>query len=1107
MFSFNGQEKNDFIERTRAERKKREQEKVENEKEKRRTAAAVRIQQWWRNRQRQKQAIEECWQWWDANLSSNDHPTTMNDIFSFLGFYCLFSRNSTLEQIKNRLPIICRLAMSKAPGDRDNLTLVSFHTLLIDARYMARAQRYLCIILHQSLVRTTQNRTNDDNFNTTGTTELNTLLHFLNPNTFKVQAPIDPKYKVDNPANVLKQVSLRVIKETILSYSTTTLRDSAIVRVAHVVKLEEQSKKHSRGVISTENAKIIQTIKLWLTTLTRLILFTVEHSSDTNKLWSKTDAVVFVGNTVLQVPLLTTMVHSMMVSHLPTWSLYGNIKINDLHWIETIEGNGALFLLANSVDVWQKQQQANLNHHSVTDLIQATNTLFSVILPFYSDRQMSFYSTYHPVFKWSSCTWGNSIHSNVYDRVMKQLEFLWSRTFMDKTFEPILSFEPKTESSKTNSTKKGIRSSGSPLFTTFNSKKKQQQQQEQKQEQKLHLERNPLCGQLAEFSVDVENIFSMYINLGTLFPDQKKSILARITFTPGLVRQLWKVMNTFGPRGQMLIYLDAANKKNGSEIEKEPLIKVLKVFCEVSSLVFLTLDDTDIFQKENPFSSKVLIELSSFLNAFYFALVQQQGSTPTSLPDSVHSFHSARRLLLQLYDLDLRHPFCPQKHWQLVTDPSTKSNVLSLFNSSASSSSKTSEFLTHFRQGDMLPLRILQLMPHTVSFDTRLKIFRDWIHMDRATSNAGRSRVITVRRNFVLEDGLRGLSNLSPTAWKGTIRVSFVNELGIEEAGIDQGGPFKDFISLLVAEVFKPSCELFAATPKTNLFYPAASSHIIGASHVAYFELIGKIIGKAVYEGILIDAQFASFLLSKLLGRNVFLEELRELDEDIWRNLTFVKHQDNIEDLGLTFATDEQINGKVVTHELKFLGSQTAVTDSNKVEYVYLMADYKLNQQAKEQTKAFINGFRSVIFDGWIKVFSPPELQRVISGEDTDFDVHDLRRHTDYQNGYFDQHPVIKLMWQIVDGLTSQEKRAFLKFVTGCPKPPLGGFDYLQPPFTIRMVSPDKDQQSMEGLGIVKSFFKINGLQNKGGRLPTSSTCFNLLKLPAFHANTGFELS
>lgn len=184
-------------------------------------------------------------------------------------------------------------------------------------------------------------------------------------------------------------------------------------------------------------------------------------------------------------------------------------------------------------------------------------------------------------------------------------------------------------------------------------------------------------------------------------------------------------------------------------------------------------------------------------------------------------------------------------------------------------------------------------------------------------------------------------------------------------------------------------------------------------------------------------------------------------------------------------------------------GKNTSVTNSNKVEYVYLMADYKLNQRAKEQTKAFIHGFRTVISESWIKLFSPPELQRVLSGEDTDFgtsssffsiffynlclissntDISDLRRHTEYQDGYFDLHPVIRLLWQIVGEFSSTEKRAFLKFTTGCPKPPLGGFEYLQPPFTIRMVSTD----ATEGPKLVKSFFKLN--TNRSGRLPSSST-------------------
>lgn len=172
-------------------------------------------------------------------------------------------------------------------------------------------------------------------------------------------------------------------------------------------------------------------------------------------------------------------------------------------------------------------------------------------------------------------------------------------------------------------------------------------------------------------------------------------------------------------------------------------------------------------------------------------MIQQQTDIPTELPPSADSFKSARRLLLQIYDLDLHHPFCPPSHWLLI---SMSKGMKSLFSSifSESTNGSASLFLSNLRQGDPVPLRILQLMPHTVSFDMRLKIFRDWIALDRSIIiNKNNGKVITVRRGQVLEDGFHGLSGLAPSAWKGTIRVSFVNELGVGEAGIDQGGPFK----------------------------------------------------------------------------------------------------------------------------------------------------------------------------------------------------------------------------------------------------------------------------------------------------------------------------
>lgn len=221
-------------------------------------------------------------------------------------------------------------------------------------------------------------------------------------------------------------------------------------------------------------------------------------------------------------------------------------------------------------------------------------------------------------------------------------------------------------------------------------------------------------------------------------------------------------------------------------------------------LQYRTLDDVDIFKRQEPFSPSDLIQISGFLNSFYFSLIQQQTDVPTELPPAADSFKSARRLLLQIYDLDLHHPFCPPNHWLLISmSKGVKSFFSAIFNNvelgvsnsitkKTSSSSSASLFLSNLRQGDPVPLRILQLMPHTVSFDMRLKIFRDWIALDRSIIiNKTNGKVITVRRGQVLEDGFQGLSGLSPSAWKGTIRVAFVNEVGATEAGIDQGGPFK----------------------------------------------------------------------------------------------------------------------------------------------------------------------------------------------------------------------------------------------------------------------------------------------------------------------------
>ena len=63
-----------------------------------------------------------------------------------------------------------------------------------------------------------------------------------------------------------------------------------------------------------------------------------------------------------------------------------------------------------------------------------------------------------------------------------------------------------------------------------------------------------------------------------------------------------------------------------------------------------------------------------------------------------------------------------------------------------------------------------------------------------------------------------------------------------------------------------------------------------------------QVLGKAMYEGILIEPRFALHFLNKLLGNENHFDEMRLLDKDVYKNLLFVKEfEGDFEDLGLCF--------------------------------------------------------------------------------------------------------------------------------------------------------------------------------------------------------------
>lgn len=109
----------------------------------------------------------------------------------------------------------------------------------------------------------------------------------------------------------------------------------------------------------------------------------------------------------------------------------------------------------------------------------------------------------------------------------------------------------------------------------------------------------------------------------------------------------------------------------------------------------------------------------------------------------------------------------------------------------------------------------------------------------------------------------------------------------------------------------------------------------------------------------MVELPLAEFFLSKLVGgakSDVGVHQLASLDPVMYRNLISLKgydEPDDVSDLNLDFTVVSNELGESKVEELKPGGSSISVTLTNRIEYIHLIADYKLNKQIRAQCNAF----------------------------------------------------------------------------------------------------------------------------------------------------------
>lgn len=264
-------------------------------------------------------------------------------------------------------------------------------------------------------------------------------------------------------------------------------------------------------------------------------------------------------------------------------------------------------------------------------------------------------------------------------------------------------------------------------------------------------------------------------------------------------------------------------------------------------------------------------------------------------------------------------------------------------------------------------------------------------------------------------------------------------------------------------------------------------------SHLIYFRVLGRILAKALCEGLQIPNHMSSHLFKMIVGWPLIFEDLKLIDQECYNFFVSVKKtsSEQLARMKINFTAMIDVMGCSEEIELCQGGKARAVDMDNKAEYLELNLKYYLFDEVKEQLTEFLLGFYDLIPEPLVSIFDPEEIELVMCGEKM-IDVQDWKRNTEYTGEFQDlgeYHPVCCWFWDIVENYFDQETRVLLlKYATGTSSVPVGGFAQLQ----------GKNGQYQK--------FTLHGLRFEDCPFPKADTMINRILLPLYeNSNLMYE--
>lgn len=320
--------------------------------------------------------------------------------------------------------------------------------------------------------------------------------------------------------------------------------------------------------------------------------------------------------------------------------------------------------------------------------------------------------------------------------------------------------------------------------------------------------------------------------------------------------------------------------------------------------------------------------------------------------------------------------------------------------------------------------------------------------------------VLEVRRTHLVDDVVTQLHQ-KKSDLKKPLKVKFVNE-----DGMDQGGVQKEFFQEVLGQLTDVSLGMFLYEKETQcLWFNHAS-----LEPLKQFELVGTIVGLAIYNGVIVSVRFPRLMYKLLLDEEINFRDT----EDAWPTLCqglrkLMEHDAEL--FSLTFEISIREYDVYKTKLLKPNGDELMVTNENKQEYINLYLEYLYKKAPQKQLDSFKKGLRRVCGGKTLLMFRAEELELLLCGQEADLDLNEIKQTCLY-DGYTKEHQSIIDFWEIVMEMDKKQHKKLLEFVTASDRVPLKGLGSIC--FVIQRNGPDSD------------------------RLPTALTCFGRLLLPEY---------